>query len=580
MKMKKIIASLLVVAMIFGLAACGGNANADNPETATKAPTSTAAATKAPDSSSTGTEEKDPGDYGGLVPMADANDPITFKIFIRDPSTAPSKDNPILKKITELTGVTIEYEFLVGDLDQKVGVMIAGEDYPDAIFADNAKFIDAGAFIPIEDLLPNYPNLYKHYSPYADKMTAPDGHQYILELYGTSAIAAPIFEDTGVGFWIQKAVLEEANTIPHTLDEYFTLIENYKAKYPEIDGVKTVGFEILCDGWRDFCLRNPAQHLMGAGNDGDVFVDLNTMTASLYQITDTAKAYYKKLNEEYQKGIIEAECLTESYDQYISRLSTGSVLGFFDQGWNFNSAIAVLKTDEKYNRTYVAVPIANEGVQDGYLDAVSKNITGNNGLGISVNCKNPERLLAFFDWLLQREVQDYIQWGVEGVDYIVTEDNGKMFTEEGRVKYNNEARRRDELGHTLYNYSPKRQGLYEDGAPCGSAYSADEFLVGLSEYDQKFLDQFGFKYFAEFLSAPVDRPDYYPVWSFAMEEGSASQIAHTDLETICRKYYPQLILCDPSEYDTLWTKFVTDIDAADMESYLKDINDRIAAFYK
>ena len=45
-------------------------------------------------------------------------------------------------------------------------------------------------------------------------------------------------------FFVQKAVLEEAGYPQiHTVDEYFQIIEDYMAKHPEIDGVKTTGFE-------------------------------------------------------------------------------------------------------------------------------------------------------------------------------------------------------------------------------------------------------------------------------------------------------------------------------------------------
>ena len=53
--------------------------------------------------------------YGGLTPMEDADDPITYTIFVRDPGVAPSEDNPVIKKIQELTGVTLKFEYLVGD---------------------------------------------------------------------------------------------------------------------------------------------------------------------------------------------------------------------------------------------------------------------------------------------------------------------------------------------------------------------------------------------------------------------------------------------------------------------------------
>jgi putative aldouronate transport system substrate-binding protein len=161
-------------------------------------------------------------------------------------------------------------------------------------------------------------------------------------------------------------------------------------------------------------------------------LDPVTYTASLYQTTDTARNYYRMLNEQYHKGIIEAETFTQNYDQYISRLSSGAVLGFFDQGWNSIPADNFLKAEKKFNRTYVAVPIVNPGIKDSYLDAPNGRIPGFNGIGITKKCKNPDRLLAFYDWMLQQDVQNYLQWGVEGQDYIKLDNGGKVFTAERR----------------------------------------------------------------------------------------------------------------------------------------------------
>lgn len=36
--------------------------------------------------------------YGGLTPMEDADDPITYTIFVRDPGVAPADDNPVIKR--------------------------------------------------------------------------------------------------------------------------------------------------------------------------------------------------------------------------------------------------------------------------------------------------------------------------------------------------------------------------------------------------------------------------------------------------------------------------------------------------
>ena len=596
---RKVISLFLTASMVLSLGACKKNekeTSNDVKETpaATEEPTATPEekqddntdgdVTDAPDQKDEEFMKENP--YGGLVKLDDADDPITFSVFIRDPKQVPASDNPVLKKITELTGVTIDWEFLVGDLDQKEGVMIAGEDYPDAIFAggDAPKFIDAGAFIPLEDEIPKYPMLNYIYDEKQDaKMTAPDGHKYILEMYGAQNNPSPVFKNGGSGFYIQKAVLEEAGyKIPRTLDEYFGMIEAYKEKHPQIDGVDTIGFEILTnDSWRDFCLRNPAQHLMGAGNDGDVFVDLNTMTASFYQRSDSAKNYYKKLNEEYHKGIVPAETLTENYDQYISRISSGAVLGMFDQYWDFQAGENVLAADNKYERTYISVPITDPGVPDGYLDAKTGVITGNNGMGITIKCKNPERLLKFYDYLLQREVQDYILWGEEGKDWNYTADGkDRTLTAERRELSRDEAKARDLTGSYLWNFSPKRQGLYNDGIPCTPDDSAAEYLAGLSEYDQKFLQAYGFQYPAEFLSEPVKRPDYYPVWSMPIEDGSPAAVANQKMNDIIRRYYPQLIVCDADQYDSLWNEMIAEFDNNNLQPYLDEVNRQIATFNK
>lgn len=560
-KFTKLIASMVIASMAVSFTAC--KSTDKKTEDTGKTGTETTVGE--------GTVERDP--ETGLPMLASRNNPITFKVFIRDPNTAPSKDNPVLKKITELTGVTIDFEFLVGDLAQKVGVMIAGEDYPDAIFAENQKFIDAGAFIPLEDKLKNYPNLYAHYAPSLEYNTAKDGHVYILELYGVRQKAAPMFNNGGAGFYIQKAVIEEGGyKIPRTIDEYFQLIEDYMAKHPTIDGVKTIGFEILSDGWRDFCLRNAPQHLLGDGNNGDATIDYSTNTAYFYQTTETAKNYYKKLNEEFHKGVIEGETFTQSYDQYISRISSGAVLGMFDQYWDFLSAENVLKADGKYNRTYVSVPITNPGVQDGYLDAPDESITGNNGIGITKKCKDPDRLLEFYDWILNKEVQDYLQWGVEGKDWVKVGDNDKALTQERRDINNDTAKKRDLTGDYLWNYSPKKQGLYEDGSPCGPGDSIAEYMAAQQDYDKEFLKALNIEFPAQLLSEPVKRPKYYPIWAMAIEDGSAAKVANTALNDVTRKYYPQLIMVEPSKFDSLWDEFVEAFNASNPQPYLDEVN--------
>ena len=441
---------------------------------------------------------------------------------------------------------------------------------------------DAGAFIPLEEEIPKYPNLNAMYGNVLKYLTQADGHVYDMEIYGTFqndvTEVAPPFE-CALGFYIQKAVLEEAG-YPEvkTVDDYFKIIEDYMANHPEIDGVKTTGFEILADGWRNWALLNPVQNLLGAGNDGAVFVNQDTLETSFFQISDDAHAFYQKLNEEYQKGVIEAETFTQNYDQYISKITTGAVLGFYDQNWNFQSAQDLLKADGKFERTYVAVPITNPGVKDGYLDKSNGIPSGTNGVGITVNCENPDRLLRFFDWLCQREVQDYLQWGEEGTDWVYSADGGKELTPERRAIVRDTARKRDETGLTLWNYCPKWQGIYtSDGMPCGTGESPDEYLASQSDYDKSFLEGYGIKYPAEMFSDPIVRAAYYPVWALTLEDGSPAAVANTKITDVTMKFYPRLILAkDEAEYESIWNDFLKEFNTIDLESYQTEIDSQIA----
>lgn len=507
-------------------------------------------------------------------------EPITFTMFSGDQAQAPNEDNPVAKKVRELTGVTIEFEFLVGDLAQKMGVLIASGDYPDLMnpSQSRATAMEAGVFIPLEDKILDYPNLKSHYEPFLKKMISASGgeHIYLLDNYGRYyGDWRPTYLN-GPGFWIQKDVLADAGyPVPKTLDEYFTLIENYIKKYPTIDGQPTIGFEVLSFDWRSFCLKNPPQHLIGHPNDGDVVVDQTTFTADLYQNKDYAKRYYKKLNEMYHKGLIIADTFTQNYDMYLAKISTGRVLGMFDQYWNFQDGEKPLKQQEKWERTYVPLPVTYEGYTDWYLEAPT--FSGGNGMGITTACKDPDRALQYIDMMLSEEMQKLLQWGIEGVNYHVGDDGIFYRTEEQRTN----ARDRNwvvrNLADQLWNQFPKIQGIFSDGNWCAPGEQPDEVLATQEKYDKEFLQQYGFKLPTEFLSpppAPVPH-DYYPVWSYTLEDGSAAKAAFSKITDLENKYLPRLIVEDTDKFDAAWEAYVAEIEKVDYKAYLDEVNRQI-----
>ncbi len=531
------------------------------------------------DSSSSSTSTSGSATATGSA-SAEKLDPIEISFFISDPGQAPTPDNKIYKKIKEELGVTCNFEFLVGDKNQKIGVMIAGGEYPDVITLGSdtvSKFTGAGALVPLEDIIEkDAPNLKKHFDPYKNKVKdVTDGHFYVMPGYGVYYNDFSINVNEGPAFFMQKAVLKDAGYPKvKTLDQYFDLIEKYKAKNPTIEGQPTIGFEVLSEGWRDFCLKNPPQHLIGHPNDGGVVVDNKTNTAEFFWDKDYAKRYYKKLNEINAKGLLDPESFTMNYDQYIAKLSSGRVLGMFDQHWNFSNAELTLKTQKKFERTYAPLPIVfDEGTQDYYMDRPVLNV--NTGYAITKSAKDPARIVKFFDALLTEKWQKILGWGIEGEDYKVDDKGMYYMTPEQRVHYNDQTWRLGNMAHTLWYYAPKMEGTFTDGNATGPGGQPKEYFDSLSDYDKEFLKAYGYDQQSDFFSPAPENRVSYPAWQVDLVDGSPAAMANTKVGDIATKFLPKAILAKPDKFDSVWDEYVNQLHKEDIQAYVDRINDQL-----
>ena len=448
-----------------------------------------------------------------LCSFAAAEDqtPITVTVFRGDPGDQPTSDNKIYKMIEEEFGITFEIEFLAGDLDETLGTKIAGEDYPDLFDGGNSaeKLINAGALI---DLMPyiseeKTPNLWNHIKDILPQIVNENGELFIIPNYGINYNGQVQNYCNGPAFFIQKQVLAWAG-YPEikTLDQYFDVIERYLAANPtNADGVPYTGFAILCEGWRHFCLINPVQHLMGQPNEGEVYINRETYEVETFINQAYAKPYYAKLNEMFNKGLISRDTFVMNYDQYIAALSSGTVLGMFDQTWDFGSATSALEVAGMYENTFIALPLVYDEhygfgtISEQYLNGAVPN--KDRGFGISVNCEYPERMVALFEALLSDEWQIRLQWGIEGEDYYI--ENGRMLMTAEQYKNRQDATwKRANAAPAIWESAPKKQGIMDNGNTWDPANQGEIYFSLMSEYDQAFLAAYGYKKPADFFNAP------------------------------------------------------------------------------
>lgn len=499
--------------------------------------------------------------------QSNANKPVTLSLFIDSPYQQPTPDNKIYKMIKEKTGVTLKMEFLVGDLQQKLGVMIAGGDYAD-IMTGNDKLIAAGAFVPLEDLIEEHaPNLKKHYASVWNQMKDPaSGHLYVLPNYN---VFSGQFNETayeGPGFYLQKDVLKEMGyPTPKTLDEYFDIIAKYKAKHPDMIGFETLNFD-----WRNFPLLNPPEHLAGHPNDGGVIVDNGK--AQIFADKDIAKTYYKKLNEINTQGLMDKEALVQNYDQYLAKIASGRVIGMFDQHWNFGDGERSLISQNKIGSTYVGFPLLYPGAKEYYRDRPVLNI--NRGYGISTKAKDPVQIIKFLDSLMTEDWQKTLQWGIQGEDYIV-KDGKYARTPEQRAKADDNTWKLANKAEAFFANSPKMQGTYSDGNATDPGTQPQEFFDSLKPLDQEVLKAYNHKTWAEFFKTPVENPVYYPAWSIDLVDGSPAKVANTKMTDLAVKYLPKAILAKPDDFEGVWKDYVDQISKSNYKAYEDRINDQI-----
>ena len=163
--MKKLLCMVLAIAMVLSLAACGG---------------------------------------GGVQARGDENQNEFLIVGGMSALSSGNDSNPVLMELAEKAGVEIEWDLMSDSLGEKVGVLIGGNQLPDAFIAvgfsqndimeygEDGTFIDLTPYITPE-IMPNLSAILEKHPDIRAGITQANGCIYGLpsgELMGTGAIGA------------------------------------------------------------------------------------------------------------------------------------------------------------------------------------------------------------------------------------------------------------------------------------------------------------------------------------------------------------------------------------------------------
>ena len=559
-------------------------------EEPTPTPTEEPTPTPTEEPTPTPTEEPTPTPTEEPTPTAEAaarivrdQTPVTLTAYVGgSDGDSPDPDNKIYRLIRDDFGVSFSFIYPAGDADADLESMIATGNYPDLIDPNDRAdlLISNGALINLLDYISpeKTPRLWAHIMLQRDRLIENENGKdvlYIIPGYGLFDCEEIAVSHNGPAFFIQKQVLAEAG-YPRirTLDEYFSVIEKFLAAHPkDSSGRPYTGFAIMCESWRHFCLLNPVQHLMGRPNDGEVLVDVNDsgFHTETYIDKPYARIYYRKLNEEFHKGLIGKDTFTMSFDEYIDALSAGTVLGMYDQGWDFGTATKELMNAGMYGNTYVALglvysgqdvagiamPTENWKIEEHYLNGSLPTVR--RGFGISVNCSCPERIVAMWEEMLSEEWQLILNWGIRDEDYYV--ENGRLLmTQEQYAHTYDDGWIRKNKAKDFFSASPKKQGRIRDGELAGNSWepaNQDEIVFStLNGYDRDFLSHYGYSKWTDFFNPPIECAPYGEAWT--IDRGPVDD-QYSEFLRIQDQTLPELIMCDPAEFDARWEAFAAEI---------------------
>ena len=496
--------------------------------------------------------------------------PINISVFSMANMRQPPADNKIYKWMEENLNVTFTWDILVGNKDQKIGVMIAGGDYPDILHVDSKKFYEAGALIPLDELIDRFaPRLKTHYAEAWERMKENDGKVYTLPVWGVEHGRDHGNWYGGPAMWIQKEVLKEFG-YPKitTIDEYFDLIIQYKEKYPTINGQPTIGYTILAHDWRTFNMINPPNFLAGFPNDGNGTVDPVTHEYKVFLGQEISKRWFKKLNEMNQLGVIDRSCFVDNYDQYLAKISSGRVLGFHDQAWQFQRAEEALTNQGMHNRTYAPLPIVfNESITPHYRNRTLPNY--GQGIGISVKAKDPVRIIRFLDAQLSDEAQMIVGlYGFEGEDYQLNENGLPYRTKLQRDQQEDEVWRLHNQARLWRTHNPKPEGSYANGWPTNIADFFHEREDAMRAEDRELWLAYGVANNPQMLDKdPPPNSVWFPAYNIDIPDGSEVQMIWRRAEDTYRKNLPRIILAQRGQFERFWADYLEELSKIGLEKY-------------
>ncbi|MCR6097672.1 extracellular solute-binding protein [Salipaludibacillus agaradhaerens] len=498
---------------------------------------------------------------------------IEFTLFAADNNPSwNGMDSDVGQVILEETGVSLNASFAINDPAERIALFAAGGEYPDFILpkGDSGILVDAGAMIDLRPLIEEHaPNIQEVYGDYLDRMTWSDEDDAIYFI-GTNPVDQQHWTP-GSGFWLQHAVVEELGYPEiNTVEDFENAIKEYYEMYPEINGQPTIPLSLLADDWRMLIsVTNPAFWATGASDDGEWYIDDETREAILHYRRPEEREYFRWLNHMNAEGLLDPETFVQQEDQYMSKISSGRVLGMIDADWSIADAQTALREDGKYERMHGVYPVTLDHSYE-HRNFQSTGYLSEWGIGITIDNPDPVRAIKFLDWMASEEAQILNNWGIEGEHYEVAEDGNRYLTDDQREERLSDSSFNERTGIGVYlAYGPHYgDGVLDSTGQPFTINTQETLIEDYTEKEKEVLEAYGANIWADLYPAA----DEFPVkpwgagWEINWRSDSPIAIPFQRAQDIMMTRIPEAILADPEDFDHVYDRFMDELDDIGVEN--------------
>ena len=352
-----------------------------------------------------------------------AMEPIKFDWYINYSwFTTGWGENVVSRKITEETGVSLNFITPSGNESEKLNALIAADSLPDFITlgwweSQVDEMINADKVYALNELADEYDAYFYQVSD-ADVVnwyTREDGNIYGYP--NSSFTPKDLEEHDNIGsnqtFMVRKDIYEAIGSPDMTTPEGFqAAVEKAYEMFPVVDGepLIPVGAHVF-------------------NEQGNVSFDQYLMNFLAVPFEENGEIYDRYTNEDYitwlkmfrrlgEEGLLTDDIFIDQRTQMEEKLAKGRYFCMIYQHTDMAAQQKELYASHP-ERIYLAV----DGPKNPAGDDHTLTTTGINGWTvtlISKNCAHPERAIAFMDYMLSEQGQLRIMLGVEGetFDYV------------------------------------------------------------------------------------------------------------------------------------------------------------------